>query len=174
MKSKWLFFFVMVMILLPMVVGSSFYIPQSTNYSIKFNCKIDGAVCSSTAACNVSIEYPNTTTMVDNEAATLISNARFNYSLTDDQTSVLAEDYRFTAVCYDGNLNGSETITFGVNPSGISPSGERTDSLSRAIYFVFIIGILLFVAFLFSNQSTPVKWTFFGFSIVFFIFQKKS
>lgn len=168
MKSHWLFFFI-ILLVVPLISGSSFYIPQNTNYSIKFNCEIDGAVCSDTADCNVSIDYPNTTNLIVNQIADLISNGRYNYSLTSSQNSVVGEDYTLTMVCYDGDVNGSQTVNYGINPSGIRPSGERTDSMTRSIYFIFIIGILLFIGFLFTKQSIPVKWTFFVFAIIFFL-----
>jgi len=168
MKSRWLFFFV-ILLVLPLITGSSFYIPKDTNYSIKFNCEIDGSVCSDSATCNVSIDYPNTSILVNNDAATLISNARYNYSLNGSQNSLVAEDYKIDIVCYDGNVNGSQTIYYGVNPSGIRPSEQRTNTITRSIYFIFIIGIILFLSFLFVNQSIPAKWTFFIFSIIFFL-----
>jgi len=168
MKSKLVFFFALLLIL-PLVSGSSFYIPQNTNYSIKFNCEIDGAVCTDTATCNVSIDYPNTSVMIDNQAATLISNARYNYTLESPNSSIVGEDYTLTMVCYDGQVNGSQSLTYGVNPSGIRPSEQRTATLTRSIYFIFIIGILLFLAFLFTSKSPPAKWTFFAFSVVFFL-----
>ena len=168
MKSRWLFFFI-VLLVLPIISGSSFYIPKDTNYSIKFNCEIDGAVCEPTATCNVSIDNPNTSILVDNQAASFISNGRYNYSLNSSQNAILGEDYKMDIVCYDALVNGSQTVYYGINPSGIRPSEQRTDTITRSIYFVFVLGIILFIAFLFVNTSPPVKWTFFIFSIIFFL-----
>ena len=168
MKFSWLFFFIG-LILLPFISGSSFYIPKDTDYSIKFNCKLDGSICSTTATCNVSIDYPNSSILVDNQVAQLISNARYNYTLNVTQNSMVGEDYTLSITCYDGNVNGSQIVTYGINPSGIRPSEQRTDTITRSIYFIFIIGILLFIGFLFTKQSIPVKWTFFAFSIIFFL-----
>ena len=172
MKSKLLFFFVFLFLLLSLlssVSASSFYIPQNTNYSLKFNCEIDEAICSDSATCNISIEYPNSTSLIDNDDATFIANGRYNYSLTDSQNSVLGEDYVLSIACFDGTVNGTQTVNYGINPSGIRPSEQRTNTITRSIYFVFVIGILLFVAFLFVKQSAPVKWTFFAVSIIFFL-----
>ena len=77
---KWLLFLFFLMIL-PLISGSSFYIPQNQNYSITFNCQIDNSICSNTASCNVSIEYPNSSIMVRDMPSTNIGNGRFNYSL---------------------------------------------------------------------------------------------
>jgi len=56
-----------------------------------------------------------------------------------------------------------------LNPAGIEPTSQRTDSTTRSIYFIFGIALLLFLAFFFTKQAVPVKWTVFIFAIIFFL-----
>jgi len=175
MGKKGDFFFLSVLVFIsltfiPLISGAtSFYVEQSKNYSITFTCEIDDAVCSSSALCNISISYtPNSTNLVDNVATTNLLNSRFEYNLTANNNAVKGE-YKSTVVCYDGIANGTTSFYYEVNPTGIRSSEQRTDTISRSIYFFFILGILFFVAFLFTKQSTPVKWTFFGIALLFFL-----
>jgi len=167
---RYRFLILLSLILLPMIAAeSSFYIPQDQNYSIKFTCEIDNAICSATATCNASIDYPNSSSLISNEQTTLIGNSRYNLSLNSNQTSLAGDGYTLALLCFDGNLNGTTTINFGINPSGISPTQQRTDTITRSVYFIFVISLILFIAFLFTKQSTPVKWTYFAISILFFL-----
>ena len=175
MGKKGDFFFLSILVFIsltfiPLISGAtSFYVEQAKNYSITFTCEIDGAVCSNSALCNISISYtPNSTNIVDNVATTNLLNSRFEYNLSAVNNAVKGE-YKSTVVCYDGIGNGTDSFYYEVNPTGIRSTEQRTDTIRTSIYFLFFIGLLIFVAFLFTKQSIPVKWTLFGFSMIFFL-----
>lgn len=166
---RWKFLIFLMVLLIPLInAETSFYVPQNTNYTIKFSCETNGYYCSAAADCNITINYPNSTTMVDNIAAENLNNGYFGYNLSNYQTSVRGE-YFSRVTCQDGLLNDTSTFIYEVNPSGIRSTSERSDSVSRMVYFIFGIGILLFIGFLFLNASPPVKWTFFIFAAIFFL-----
>jgi len=148
--------------------ATSFYVPKGENYSISFNCKIDGAICTGSSLCNISINYPNSSSLIENQPANNTGNAIYQFNLTGNQTGTVGE-HKMNLVCFDGSVNGSQSVIYEVNPSGIRNTQQRTDTITRSIYFMFGIGILLFIAFLFTTQSIPTKWTFFGVSIMFFL-----
>lgn len=160
-----------VTVMLPVVSSASaFFIPQDSNYSIKFSCALDGGFCDSGVSCNLTIEYPNSTILLDNVAATNLDNGFFNYTLTQNETQVNGE-HQAHAYCYTStnSLNASSDFIYEVNPSGIRSSEQRTDSLTRAIWFMAFIGGLFFLGFIFSNQKFPVKATYILFAVIFFL-----
>jgi len=147
---------------------TSFYVQKETNYTVKFSCENNGGMCSASATCNITINYPNSTTLIDNQATTNSNNGYFYYNLTSSQTTPSGE-YSSRASCIDGSLNAATNFVYEVNPSGIRPSDQKTTSISRGIYFTLVIAILFFIAFLFSNQKIMVKWTYFSLFFMFFI-----
>jgi len=159
---------ILILVLLILVIpvisaqGIAFYVEKNTNYSIQFSCNIDGSMCSNEASCNATIT--NTTTLMADVATSNLLNARFEHNITENETATPGE-YTLKIDCTDGNLNGTSTLIYEVNGAGIRSSEQRTQALSRSIYFIFGIGVLLFIAFLFASQSVPAKWTFFIFSV---------
>jgi len=164
-----IFFLIALFILvIPLISAASpaFYVERDSNYSLQFSCNIDGSMCSNDANCNVTIT--NITTLMADMPTSNLLNARFEYNLTQNETAAPGE-YSLKIDCIDGDLNGTSTILYEVNGAGIRSSEQRTQALTRSVYFIFGIGILLFIAFLFTIQSIPAKWTFFIFSVLFFL-----
>jgi len=163
------FLLVLLLILIPVVSASTaFYVPQNSNYSIRFGCELDNTICTDSALCNVSIYFSNSTPVIRNNVASNIGNGEFQKNITYNLTSQTGE-YKLKMDCYDAGVNGSSTVFYEVNPSGIRSSQDRTDTISRSIYFMLIIAILLFLAFLFVNSAPPTKWTYFALSVLFFL-----
>lgn len=148
----------------------SFYIPQSQDYEIKVACDLNGANCPSTTRCNITSYYPNSSFFINNKGMGNLNNGFFNYSLNNNQTSTKGE-YGSSVSCVDSTvgINDTSVFTFEINPTGIRPTEQRSQSISRGVYFMFILGILLFIGFLFTRESIPVRWTFFIFSLIFFL-----
>ena len=169
MEKKKIILVLLVLLALPLIFAeSSFYVPKADNYTIKFTCELDGSVCSDSTACNISISYPNSSSLITTNSTTNLGSSRFEFDLNDTQTATNGE-YRTDIVCYDGGINGTSSFIYEINPTGIRPTAERTDTISRSIYFILIIGLLLFIGFLFVREKPHVKWTFFIFSILFFL-----
>lgn len=112
-----------------------------------------------------SITYPNSSTVYLNHLMTKTS-VDYNYSFCNTTTTGI---YSFNILGDKDGTNQTEDGQFEINPTGIEASESRTNSVSRAIYFTLVIGILFFVGFLFVKTKTPVKWTFFIFGIFFFL-----
>ena len=157
------------LILIPLISSApAFYVPHNSNYSIRFNCEIDGAICTNIAFCNVSIYHANSTPIMRDGLTTNLGNGEFERNLTMNDTSNVGE-YQLKMACYDGGVNGSSSTFYEINPSGIRSSAERTDTISRSIYIFILIATLLFLAFLFVKSSVPTTWTYFALSILFFL-----
>lgn len=150
---------------------TSFYVKNGDSYNLTFVCQNtenEMAVCSGSTSCNITIHYPNSTILIDKGGTTNLNNGKFYYQLNENLTTTNGE-YQTWIGCSDNGLNSSTSFIFEVNPTGIRPSDQKTSSISIAIYFTLIIGILFFLGFLFTSSKPPVKWTFFIFAIFFFL-----
>jgi len=170
MRKYILIIFLVIFLTSIVCADPSFYIPKDTVYDLKISCEINGFRCPATTLCNLTSEYPNSTTMIDDKQMSNLGNGFYNYTLNLNETSTVGE-YNDRVECSDPGttLNDTSTFSHEVNPTGIRPSEQRTESLTRAIYIIFGIAILLFIGFLFTTQTVPVKWTFFMLSIIFML-----
>jgi hypothetical protein len=126
------------------------------------------------------------TQVCDNCTYVNITSVRANFTNEELVSNVVmtqdAEEYNYTFCLTNnsgtytyttcGDLNGftnCESVDFIINPQGIESTEQRTNAITRSIYFLFIIGILLFIGFLFVKNSKPVRWTMFIFAIIFFL-----
>lgn len=125
--------------------------------------------CSNCTSVNVtSIYFLRNSTYIVNVVEVMNNVAGTEYIYVCDNCSNISGDYRVTG---QADLDGEQEVwvyDYTINPQGIDASDQRTESLSRALYFIFGIGLIIFVAFLFSTKP-PIKWTFFIVSLVFFM-----
>jgi hypothetical protein len=115
----------------------------------------------------LTILYPNQTDLIKNESMTWNENY-FNYTLNNTQTIILGE-YDVKLEFYNGDAYGFVSGDYLINQGGIEPSDFRTDTITRSIYFIFALGILLFIGFLFTKKKLPIKVTFLLLALLFFL-----
>ena len=164
---KW--YLLLLLLLIPLVSGSPIvFVQEDTNYSIRFTCELDDAICPSGTLCNVSIQSPNSSVLIPEGETVNVGGARYEYNLTERETEVKGE-YFTTVECWTPSTNGTSNFIYEVNSAGIRPTQQRTSAVTRSIYFMFGIGIVLFLVFAFAKLSPPMKWTFFIFSIMFWL-----
>lgn len=124
-------------------------------------------ICDNCTFINISsILYPRNKTFAIQNVEMTSDGPQYNYTFCD--TNISGK--------YIVNMFGDEdgdTLTdsfdFEVNPQGIESTEARTSSINISIIFLVLLGLLLFIAFLFTKNSAPVKWTFFMFSIIFLV-----
>ena len=122
-------------------------------------------VCSDATYINISsISYPNSTVAVSGIEMTSAGSGEYYYDFTNANASG-----RYDVRGISDGCEKTFATYFEVNPQGIEASNQRTQTITRSIYFILSIAILLFIAFLFTQSSIPMKWTFFGISIIFFL-----
>jgi len=107
---------------------------QSQATEINVPCTINGAICSPSAQCQLSIIYPNGTVMVNKQNMTYNSGV-FTYPLTSNQTSALGE-YEMPVTCCDGGDCGVRHLTYTVTPNG------EIASTGKGILYIGILTIL--------------------------------
>ncbi len=94
--------------------------------------------------------YNNITTIISSNSTVLLSGqipmtksgTEYNHTFCNTTQS---GKYTVNGI---GDIGGTKTIwayDFSVNPTGIEPSDQRTNALTRGIYFFFVLGIVCFI-----------------------------
>lgn len=115
---------------------------------------------SNATACNISIAYPNSTLLTTNQIMTMTTGYG-NYSIS--ATNVTGE-YEYFGECDGISFSGQFQIT----KTGVPISEESsTQSLTRGIYFVGMIAVLMFLGFLYYKGLNAINWSFFVLFLLF-------
>jgi hypothetical protein len=138
---------------------------RGINITLKQSCTNSSTACT---YCNITsiVSPPPNQSIVFTDILMDKNGYEFSYNFTGEKTNIYNNGkYSVYGVC-DGTV---WHYTFGVNPTGLGQTESRTSSLSRMIYFFFIIGIILFIGFLFVGKIWQVKATFFLLSMLFIL-----
>ncbi len=107
---------------------------QNSNINMRVACRNADGDCSNNANCNITVDYPNTNSMIFNQNMTK-NNTFYNYTLPDSST---VGRYSMVFKCNDVNKNTTVDYFF-----FITATGDKSSTL-----FIFIIELLLKIAFL--------------------------
>ena len=138
---------------------------QGQEVNLRIPVRVNGGLAA--AVCNITVTSPNNTILV-NFLEMTDQTSYHNYTLSTAQTASKGT-YSYCVTCFSGGLNQTGCSEFFINPSGIEPTQQRTDSITRSVYFLFGIALILFLSFFFAKQSVPVKWTVFILGVIFFL-----
>ena len=131
---------IIVLILIATPTLAQLIYEQDLPIDLKVPCMNNGTYCSSSALCNVTILYPNSTALVNNKVMT--NNLAFhNYSLTATQTNTLGE-HEVIVMCQDGTEYGYSTLNYKITPTGEEPSTPE-GILYIGIFAVILIFLIL-------------------------------
>lgn len=128
----------------------SYVFEKDTDIDLHVSCfDVNNSFCDATTNCQISIYYPNQSAVILNESMDY-NETFFNYSLSEDQTSIVGE-YSSIVNCQGAN-NGFSEFNFLITPSGTEISGEQV-----TIYIIFLV--IAFVIFgLLVYGSFKLKW----------------
>ncbi len=129
----------------------NFVFKQNTITDLKIACfNEDNEFCASSVNCNITILYPNSTSLVDNPPMTYNINY-FNYTLTASNMTTLGE-YTVIIVCNE-NTSAGTTFTY-----QITKTGSIFNIPSAIIYIIVLITASgLFFLTLFASIKMPWK-----------------
>ncbi|UCD20528.1 MAG: hypothetical protein JSW08_01985 [archaeon] len=113
---------------------------------LKIPCFNNGTYCSGSATCNLTIDYPNGTVMVDNQLMTN-SVAYHNYTLPD---SDVIGTYFCSTTCVDGGNTGYSRYTFDITTTGFAGEGMMN------IIFFIIVGFAVVILSLGLSKGDPI------------------
>jgi len=164
--KKLLPFVLLILLVLPLVTSQTYQISTELDFIVPF--EVNGTIPSATAQCNISINYPNSEYLKQNESMTNLNNGDFNITLTASELNKIGE-YDWRAFCCDGLSCAAGYGSFEITPSGSDAinSGEGL-TLFLSIISILIIASLFFI-FSFRVVSFPVKLIFMGLALVLFV-----
>ncbi len=167
-QSEIIISIILLIIIIPAV--SSLAFKQGVENQLKHAVRLSGGIPPPSVTCNLTVSYPNNTVMIDFKEMERASQGQYyNYTLNENHTSTIGT-YNYDITCLSGNLNKTESFQFYVNPGGIEPSQTKTDTVGRTIYIMAALGLIFFVAFLFSREGNPTyKYTYLIISFMFFL-----
>lgn len=114
------------------LAAPEYYFKQSNTIDIKIPCVTNtGASCSGSATCNITIQYPNTSTMIKEG---LMQNQGTFHNYTTSDTETLGE-YECTVFCIDGSNTGYNSFSYVINSTG-----EEDNANSILIVYIVLIG----------------------------------
>jgi hypothetical protein len=159
--------FILLILLIPLTSAQMIY-KQSDAIDLKIPCyNSSNAVCSASAICNISINYPNETYLIKGKAMTNLG-IYHNYTLISSQTQTLGE-YKVYTTCQDGNDYGYSSFTYEITPTGYASlsSGEGTALLT--IMIIILLTGIFFTILSFSFKNIAGKLIFGSFAGLFFM-----
>ncbi len=131
---------------------SSFRVEENTVYDVLVSCEKNGADCSASSICYITLVYPNSTILVDNQSMINLDNGFFNYSLTSEQTTPIAEGYTGRAICIDGNESAITTFNYEV-----TATGQRLDQ-PQSIVIIGLLILLIIIAIIFLYYGNKIEY----------------
>jgi hypothetical protein len=154
MKNKFALMVGMLLIMiLPMISAlDTITFKQNDVVDIKAYCSYNGNACDiSSAICNISITYPNSSMMVSNQLMTNNPGGIENYTLNDSST---IGEYNAYMYCIQNGTASSSSWVFTINPTGYAINSSKTGMMYTPIIILVILEILLFIFGLYVQNTT--------------------
>lgn len=127
----------LVVLTLPLISAEVY--KQNSIVELKVPCSYNGTFCDTTALCNITINYPNSSLLVDDGNMTNTGNGMPFYLLPD--TSITGV-YLYNSECCQADACDSYSSSFEITPSGII----QTSILENPVIIIFItLGIILLI-----------------------------
>lgn len=152
MKFSFLFLFLFLFISLPLIsAGEDVDISYGKETNLKRTCFNNGTWCSSSASCNITIEYPDGEIMKEN---VLMSNkvSYHNITILKSEANQLGT-YKAVMVCTDpsNDLSGSDTFKIIVTGDGFGLSAFPIQLI------LILLGVLMIIVGSFNDKLKIIK-----------------
>ena len=143
--DKKLFLILGILLVLPLIFAQTY--KQGTVIDLKVPFEVDGEAASSSATCNISINYPNGTYLIENYSMTNRENGDFNITLNASRINPTGE-YEWRVFCCDGADCAAGYGNFEVTPTGKEiTSGQGFTSIGLIIAIILLSGLFAFFGF---------------------------
>jgi len=147
---------------LPIIYAAdpAFYFKEGSSAVIKTPCKNNGVLCNVSTECNITINYPNLTTLISNQQMSY-STPYYIYT-----TSILNKtgEYPTLVYCCEGNDCNSALFSFMVNSNG---SETNNDVMPLLIFFIFMIIVSLVFTIWFWSMKHALRYFFILLTFIF-------
>lgn len=144
---KILMIFVMLLLVLPMISAQEepkFLTKVGVELDYKDNCFNNGTFCNPTSLCNLTVLYPNSTILLDNQPMT--NQLSFhNFTFTGEEINAVGF-YQSIVICKDGSVEGADTPIFQATITGnvLTPEESRIYLLLTVAIFVSFCFVFFF------------------------------
>lgn len=135
--KKLFIIFALCMFLLPVVLAEIEVTQKfNTQFDLRRNCFNNGTFCSDAAVCNMTITYPDGTS--------LVNNVGMGNQFSFHNVTFLAPEinqlgvYAATMICRDGNFNGDDTFQMEITGDGFTSNVFPTELSIIIVGFVLI------------------------------------
>jgi len=135
----------------------------NTPINLQLTCTVADQIPSPSATYNISVYYPNGTSLVNNVQATSQSQGSFNYTLIHPISGM----YTIKSFCYDTIGNYSSTEIYLCSPNGTSLN--ISDSILFGLIFILICAFLYGSIYGMQN-AVNVQWQIFYICTTFLLF----
>jgi len=126
---------------------------KSTEVDLKIPCENDGKPCSSSATCNITIKYPNSSFLIEYKEMTNQNNGDFNITLNENQTNVLGE-YAYSVYCSDGGYHGAYHSNYMITPTGQEiNTGQGITTIGLILAMILLSFVFAFFGHKFSESE---------------------
>ena len=132
MNKAWIF---LVILILPLVAGLTY--KQNTDVDVKIPCTIDGAPCTASANCNLSVQYPNSTYCVDNIEMSFNPGGDFNYSTVFTELGT----HTAKASCTEAGQNATTTFNIVITTTGVQKGNTLPLFLLLGAIIMFVVAL---------------------------------
>lgn len=164
-KKKSYLVFLIGIFLISLISAQTYKVNEELDLKVPF--EVNGSVPSSDAWCNVSIQYPNSSYVRNNNLSTNLNNGDFNITLSSSELNVEGE-YKWVASCCDGYQCARGYDYFILTPSGFEIDSGKAIGLFGSLILIILIGIL-FLVIAIRSEKTITKFSFYSFSVIIFI-----
>jgi len=126
---------------------------------LKFTCTLNNEIPSASTEFNITVSYPNGTTLINNKQATAQGSGSFNYTTN---FPVLGT-YKVQMFCYDGTYSYSDEGFYSITTTGQQVSLSK---IILVIAFLLMAGLLFIIGSSFEKEKYIIKSSFYLFSLL--------
>jgi len=139
MNKQIIFLILIFFLVIPLISAETETYQVNQNVDLRFTCTSNNAIPSSSATFNITVNYPNGSSFIDNKQTTALGNGAFNYTVLFKETGL----YKVQMFCYDGSSSYSNEGYY-----DITPTGKIQTSISNNPILIILgilgIGIIIF------------------------------
>ena len=143
--NKKIFLILGILLVLPLIFAQTYQ--KETIIDLKVPFEVNGSIASSSATCNISINYPNGTYLKENASMTNRNNGDFNITLNASKI-ISSGEYEWRAFCCDGIYCAAGYGSFEITPTGNEiTSGQGFASIGLIMAIILLSGLFAFFGF---------------------------
>jgi len=152
MKFPYIILITCILLTISINASPQLYYKAESNIDLKVPCINNNAPCSAIATCNITINYPNGRSFINNKAMNR-QLTYFNYTL--NHTTNIGS-YETIIFCTDAALGGYSTFTFEINNTG----DQNVNVLPMSILIITFSIICMMLTFVFWERQNPLFYMF--------------